>query len=84
MTLLGSVTLKCFKRENLVMQSKSENQHKVKIGVVYKLILETLQKSECAPELISVYKSGNKLLLNLMSYLISESYNITLNTTLNQ
>lgn len=66
------------------MQSKSENQHKVKIGVVYKLILETLQKSECAPELISVYKSGNKLLLNLMSYLISESYNITLNTTLNQ
>ncbi len=84
MKLLGSVTAKCLKRENLVMKSKSENQHKVRIGVVYKLILETLQKSECAPELINVFRSGNKLLLNLMSYLISESYNITMNSTLNQ
>ena len=84
MTLLASVTQSNLKKDNLILQSKSEHQHKIKIASVYKLILETLQKSECAPELIRVFISGNKLLLVLATYLISQSYHLSPDTASNE
>ena len=46
------------------------------MGLIYKILSDTLQKTENLKLLVGVFQFDNKILVNLITYMLSESYNI--------